>query len=290
MPNEHGAWAMIITPWLTGLTLSHWTLAQGWLLLASLSGLGAYHTLTVYVRSRNPQPIKQPLGTYTTITILGLLAAAITQPALIWWTPIALLLVVPIQQALIKKDRDLPARTLITLTAVMLLPITYDLGWQTPRPQNPNLPQLLAPGLNPNQPNIGWALNPQGIPNPTPLWHHPTQGGWKYIWILTIIYALYFIGTTPYVKSLIRGRRNPAWRTTTTGYHLGAGVIIIGTITSGWASLTMIPLWTIIILRAITIPQLNQKRINQKKKPIRPAPIGILEIILTIGIYLGATL
>lgn len=102
---------------------------------------------------------------------------------------------------------------------------------------------------------------------------HPDD--WHQLWIRTAVVALYFAGTVPYVKTLIRERGNRSWLIGSLGFHAAVLLIAVagaalwpGSI--GWA----IPaLWTVLLGRAALYPWLSWRA----GRPLDPKVVGISE-------------
>ncbi|MCM0638567.1 YwiC-like family protein [Cellulomonas wangsupingiae] len=88
------------------------------------------------------------------------------------------------------------------------------------------------------------------------------------VWTATAVLGVYFLGTVPYVKSLIRERDDPRVRHASIGYHLGAAV----------AGLLVDPLLGVVgallALRAWLVPR--------RWPHARPAAIGAGEVVATL--------
>lgn len=86
---------------------------------------------------------------------------------------------------------------------------------------------------------------------------------------------LYFVGTTLYVKTMIRERGNPAYRGWSVGYHAGALVA------SAWLGPWLAALFAWLLLRAWVLPG----------RPLSPKQVGLVEIgnsaLLVVAIAVG---
>ncbi|UZN04627.1 YwiC-like family protein [Cellulomonas sp. S1-8] len=88
------------------------------------------------------------------------------------------------------------------------------------------------------------------------------------VWTATAVLAAYFLGTVPYVKSLIRERDDPRVRRASVGYHVVAAVVgaavhpLLGVVGAALA------------LRAWLVPH--------RWPQVRPAVIGVGEIVATL--------
>ncbi len=100
---------------------------------------------------------------------------------------------------------------------------------------------------------------------------HPAD--WKHVWTATVVVALYFSGTVPYVKTLIRERGNPAWMRASIIYHLALVALFIAGAATGLVS-WLVPLVGLILLaRAWLYPVISGRR----GRPLSPLFIGLTE-------------
>lgn len=100
---------------------------------------------------------------------------------------------------------------------------------------------------------------------------HPSS--WHPAWVATAVLAAYFIGTVPYVKTMIRERGNPTWLRFSITYH-----VVIAAAASVLALLGQVSPWiaasfAILAVRAWGFPYLSRRN----GKPLRPALFGSSE-------------
>lgn len=98
------------------------------------------------------------------------------------------------------------------------------------------------------------------------------------VWVVTALLGAYFIGTVPYVRSLIRGRNDGRWVVASVSWHILGGVGAVWAAWSGYVSWLVVALWVLLTLRTVAIPA----RQKQRDHLLRPAIIGISEIVLTL--------
>ena len=100
---------------------------------------------------------------------------------------------------------------------------------------------------------------------------HPED--WPRLGLATAIVALYFAGTVPYVKTLIRQRGDRSWLLGSLTYH-GALVLLAGAgLAAGWVSWLVPAVALILFARAGAYPWISARR----RKPLPPAVVGITE-------------
>lgn len=96
------------------------------------------------------------------------------------------------------------------------------------------------------------------------------------VWARTLLVALYFCGTIPYVKTLIRNRQDPAWLQGSVGFHAVAVFIVAKLAWNQLVSWWALPLFLAYGLRAWWIPTMNRKW--------RPKQIGIGEMFASAAL------
>ena len=104
---------------------------------------------------------------------------------------------------------------------------------------------------------------------------HPDN--WYRALVSTAFIATYFIGTIPYVKTLIRERGNPVWTRFSLGYHLGMTTAAVIAAALGYITWWMALAWAILTIRAWAYPEAGRRR----GKPLRPPVIGVSEFAFT---------
>lgn len=106
------------------------------------------------------------------------------------------------------------------------------------------------------------------------------------MWAATVILSLYFVGTIPYVKTLIRERGEVLWIRVSVGYH--ALVLVVAVILGalGVLSWWISALWLLLLVRAAAFPAWS----TAIGKPLRPAVIGFAEIAVSIATVLALVL
>ena len=108
LPPQHGAWAMLLVPWLAGVLAAGFRWPHLPLLLAWLGGYLLSYYLLLAVKTRRPGRVRTQLAVYAAPTVLlgGLVVAAV--PRLLWYAPCyALLLAVNVGYAARRDERAL---------------------------------------------------------------------------------------------------------------------------------------------------------------------------------------
>ena len=100
-------------------------------------------------------------------------------------------------------------------------------------------------------------------------------------WAACAIFASYYVGTVPLVRSMIRGRRDPRWSLGATAYHAActAATAIAWwfAVISPWCVLA----WVALTARAWAMPALSRAR----KRPLSPRLIGLTEMAWTCLLF-----
>ncbi|MET7396267.1 YwiC-like family protein [Dactylosporangium sp. NPDC005572] len=122
IPPQHGAWAILALPWLTGVLTTGWHWLHLPLLLAWLTGYLASYYLLQAVKTRRPARFRTQILIYAAPTVLlgGLVLAL--RPQLLWYAPAyATLLAVNIGYAARRDERALPNDLAsVTLSCLMI--------------------------------------------------------------------------------------------------------------------------------------------------------------------------
>lgn len=195
IPQQHGAWAMVVVPALAGALLAGVTVLHAALFTAWLFGYGAAYHLESFVRlrrsSRNPRAAGRHvapliwLGAAFAVVSLALAAA---RP----WLLIAAALLAPFFAVnLAYAYRNDERATLNDIAAIV-----------------PACAMLL----------VSYRLGSGGLSTAA--------------WQATLACLLYFVGSVFYVKTMIRERDSRGYHVASAGYHLLA--LVVATSVQGW--------------------------------------------------------
>lgn len=108
IPRQHGAWAMLLVPWLAGVLTAGFRWPDLPLLGAWIAGYLLSYYLLQAVKTRRPGRVRAQLWTYATPTVLlgGLVLAL--RPQLLWYAPgYAFLLAINVAYAARRNERAL---------------------------------------------------------------------------------------------------------------------------------------------------------------------------------------
>ena len=246
IPKQHGAWAILIVPFLVGTVLrardgdlQAWLAPRG---VAIFTGSFGFNALTLWLRAAKTRraPYRRPIQVYGALTaVLGALVLALGGLPLLGWLPIALPLVgLAIWLASHRKDRAVASGFATVALAVgagmaahFRSPLDIAASWPD------TLPQLL---------------------------------------IFVALFG-YFFGTVWHVKALIRERGQAPARRRALIWH--AAMVVLAAIAAfgGWAAS---PGWIIFfILTLARTWWMTQPQVATKLKPVQ---IGVAEIVLSV--------
>lgn len=233
VPNQHGAWAMLISPAALGLVSgvtahvvgdgSSWRplIVLSAVLVAWFFGYFAFFAFGLAAKARNPQRragYLRPIYVYGPISLVGIAAALLLQPQLLWWAiPFAPLVAIAVWETLQGRGRSALSGVSTVVASALLLPAMTAAGTGTG--------------------------HPAGVPS--------------IIWVCMIFLALYFSGTIPFVKTMIRERNNPLYLKISIGYHVIALFLVLAlALWAGkWIACSLAVLTMLVALgRAVGIP------------------------------------
>lgn len=255
VPNQHGAWAMLVSPAVLGLIsgvvmgvrtdapLSYLAVLFT-VLVAWFFGYFAFFAFGLAVKARNPQRrarYLKPVCVYGAVALAGIVVALLLQPALAWWVvPFAPLVAIAVGETVRGRGRSTLSGVSTTVASALLYPALTMVG------------------------QSGAA---------TPLDVQPLA------WASMVFLAVYFSGTIPFVKSMIRERGNPRYLAGSIVYHGVAVLAVLGVAllwSVGWvAGLLMVATMVIALARAIYIPlaarggaEWSPKRLGMVEMPV----------------------
>lgn len=122
----------------------------------------------------------------------------------------------------------------------------------------------------------------------TPVVASASSGGFGHhaAWVAFAVYVAFFVGTVPYVKTLIRERGHRNWLIGSVTYHVGVLIAsIIGT-AMGLVHWFAIIVAVVLVARSYLMPYTGERR-NQ---PWRPKTVGLIEAVITVLVVAAALL
>nr|WP_120492015.1 YwiC-like family protein [Corynebacterium lactis] len=106
-------------------------------------------------------------------------------------------------------------------------------------------------------------------------------------WAIGLIYAGFFVGTVPYVKTLIRERGSTAWLAGSVAYHLALACIAVAAFVRVGAPLIKVgvpAVAALLLIRSFTMPISGAAR----GRPWTPKQVGLLDAVLTVAVVVAA--
>lgn len=126
LPDQHGAWAMITIPALSGVVLAGWDTVHLPLLLVWWVGYFAFQAGALWLKSRRRARYLPPLRTYALAAAPFGIAVLLLRPELALWVPVfAPLVAVAAWAAMARRERGLLNDTATVLAAGLMVPVTF---------------------------------------------------------------------------------------------------------------------------------------------------------------------
>ncbi len=189
VPNQHGAWAMLVLPLGVGALRGEVGWLHLWLLVAWLVAYLAYFAATVWLKSGRKARYLLPVQVYGGVLAVAGGGLLIAEPELLRWGVVfAPLLAASLVYSARRAERAV-ANDVLTIVATSLMAvIAYGLG---------------APD------DGAWLPGAGHVPG----------------WALAAAAAAYLVGTALYVKTMIRERGNRAMYAASVVYHVAVAAV-----------------------------------------------------------------
>ncbi len=246
LPRQHGAWAMLIVPFIVGTVLAcRAEVAGAWLIPLAAAELSAYfgfNTLTLFLRSpvSRRQNLHRPLITYSALTaVLATLALVLGAWRLAWWLMVAApLFFWAIRQTAHHRERDVSSGlATVALASGVGLAIRFH-----------------SPGQILNE----W---PQAAPD---------------LVVLCWMFA-HFAGTVWHIKAMIRERGLPRARRRTCTWHAlvlaSTALVLVQHLSLAWP-----------VFFTITLARTTWMTAPQRTTSFSAKQLGVTEIFLSLGV------
>lgn len=271
LPNQHGAWAMLLMPLLVGIALgllftpldqAHPERLRAYGLMAAITAMWLFGYFTFYAfglwfKTRNKRrkaEYARPMVIYGVVTFLAGLTALALRWQMVWWVPVFLPLVVwAFVEVVRRHPRSLSSGVSTTLASSLMIPVMVSASVAAP---------------------------------PEFFFYAPAQ-----LIVATAAVALYFIGTIPYVKTLIREKGNPVYVKFSVGYHAAALVLVLvmclpllflGVFTVSALIFILTMAWC--LFRAWRVPSLAA----ENPRAWTPKRVGMQEVWPTLAMAVGS--
>lgn len=244
MPRQHGAWAMVLVPFLAAVIRSQGAWLQLPLLAFWLTGYFAFNAAAMWVKSRFKPRFRTPVLVYGAVSApLGLLVAVL-RPDLLWWAPAFVgCLTISLVYSWRRRERALGNDVATILAACLFGLVTYQAGY-----------------------------SPGGT----------IVAGWRAMGAITVVTFLYFVGTALYVKTMIRERGKRAWVIASVGYHAAvtlalAALVAVPQLPPG------VPHRPVIAF-AVLFAVLTARAWVLAGRAVRPLHVGLGELVVCVAL------
>ena len=243
LPQQHGAWAMLIVPAVVGAVRGGFDWLQVVLAAAMLAAYGLFNAAGLAVRARARERYRRPIITYAAAAAVLALIAVSAHPALLVWLSAYLpLSLVAAYLTWRRRERSLLADATTILAACVSAGVMFQAG--------PAGHGLDAPAAFEQ---------------------------WRVLsWVVIALFA-YFFGTALYVKTVIRERTNPAYHTASVAYH-GAWALFwaaSGTVGVPIGAPTRLALTALFLALTVRAKAMAGRR-------VKPLYVGLGEIVFSV--------
>ncbi len=260
VPNQHGAWAMLVLPALVGYSVGGLVPLALLLLPAWWAAYLAYWSWAQWLRTRSARRrrlILLPLATYTWVTAGLVLLTLLLAPYLVQWaTLFAPLFALALWELWRGRERSLASGLATTTAASLMVAVTYSSAARG------------AGGFL----GLGQV---QGLPGASP---NGALTGWGWVWLLTASTTLYFGGTVPYIKTMIRERFNVRLLAGTVVAHVVVAAAALALAVYGFLPWAHALVWVLLAVRAWALPLWQWRLLRAHKRPLKPLTLGLVEI------------
>ncbi|QIK71593.1 YwiC-like family protein [Propioniciclava coleopterorum] len=245
IPNQHGAWAMLIVPFVFGAVLAARAGVAGWWLLPLfccwMLGYFAFHDASLWLKAaprRRPTYVR-PLLTYTAASAAaGVLTLVLGGWALAGWALAYLPLLLPALWLASRRKERATVGGALTVAAACLMTLVARFG--DPR-------ALLA-----------------------------RDAAWECPALVAVLLFAYFFGTVLYVKTNIRERGSRGYLAASIGWH---GIATLATV--AWAATGHLAWWWPLFFAATTVRSAVVPRLRWSAKKLGFVEVGFT---LALGI------
>lgn len=241
VPNQHGAWAMLVAPFVLGAILRLRSGEPAWFLLPLfvcwLIGYVAFYNASGWLKAppaRRQQWVQATLAAGALAAASGLVALVLAGSALAWWVSAFATLTAPALVLASRRHERALIGGLLTIAAACLLTVVAR------------------------------------FPDPAGLVGSPDAA-------TTLVAAggsfAYFFGTVPYVKTNVRERRSRGYYAASVGYHVAVTLVAVAAFVVGVAPSWWIIFFAATAVRAAVVPRLAT--------PLHVSQIGFIEVGLS---------
>lgn len=270
VPNQHGAWAMVIVPALAGVLLSGPSWRHVPLLGLWWVGYFAFFATGLWLRSRRKARYWPPVRAYGLAMVPFAGALVLTSPHLVVWAvPFAPLVATTVWCSMNRRDRTLLNDLVTVVAGGLMTAVAYDAGVQ-------GAGGVWGTGLLAGS---GW----WGTSTAEATASASVDGalvGWAWVWLVTALITAYFVGTILYVKTNIRERDSTGYLVASVAYHAAWSVFGVALAAAGPLRWSHAALWLVLLARAWVVPLVNRRH------RVTPMQLGIGEIVASVLVML----
>lgn len=266
LPDQHGAYAMVVLPFWIGVLLSAFTWKHLLVFSCWVLGFFSFFALSLWFKSGQKKRYAPPVRVYLTLTIILGTATVLVLPQLLEWgmifIPLALIAAI---QAYLRKERTLLARLVSILSAGLITLVAYDVGIAFNRGFWP-LTWLDHPDVTPTT----WVESPTGQVH-----------GWAWAGLVALGIVMYYWSTVPYVRSLVRQKGSSRFWYFSVLNHFALLILVVVQYFLSWVSLTYLVVWILLAIRAVAVPLYSQKHPGR----ITVRQIGLSELVVSLIVF-----
>lgn len=271
VPNQHGAYSMLVLPPVIGWIVGGFSWVNLLLLPAWWDAYLTYWAWSQWLRTRSPRRrrlLLLPLLVYTCSTAcLGLITLLVAPYLLGWAVPLVPLFAVAAWEVWRGRERSLLSGLATTAAASLMSAVTYS----------------LAVGGAGGFLGTGGA---SGLPGSSP---NGALTGWAWMWVVTASTAAYFCGTVPYIKSMIRERFNRPLLVGTVAAHALVAAAAVWLAAGGCLGWPHAVVWVALAVRSLVMP-LRQWKLAGERRPMPPRILGRTEMLFTAAFLITIAL
>lgn len=246
IPKQHGAWAMLTVPFVVGAVRGGLAPAQAALFVTWFVGYLCFAAAGLWLRSRLKPVHRAPVLAYGLVCAVAGLVLLAMRPDLLLWAPVfAPYAALSLWYSWRRKDRAL-ANDVVTIVAACLMTLVAASAGR--------LGSVAAAVTSPVL--IG----------------------------MTLALTLYFVGTSLYVKTLIRERNSAGYRRASIAYHAAATLlwaVVPLLLPEAWA----VPVVTTVLL-VVFFAVTTVRAAVMAGRRVRPMKVGLGEIALSAVLML----
>lgn len=268
LPNQHGAWFIVIVPALFGATLGGWVWQHALLLPLWIIGFFFVFAGLRWVKNPRRRDFRAPVIAYgVSVCVLGV-QTLLAMPRLAFWIPVfAVILGFWVWEVWRGRERELGARLSIILAAGVMTLVAYHCG-------------LMGTALRLGQPAV------YGV-HEAPVWGGHALGsvlrGWPAVGMIAGLLTAYYAASVPYVKTVFRRRGDRRFLVISVVTHAACLVASIVFAVLHWVSPLVAVVWTVALARAIWFPWQAARR----GKPWRPRVVGLTEVGISVLVFIA---